>query len=38
MVSVTVPLHPALRDAALKVFWLDDANVPPPAPRLERRK
>jgi glycine/D-amino acid oxidase-like deaminating enzyme len=33
--SVTVPLHPALRDAAPKVFWLDDPNAPPPAPRLE---
>lgn len=30
-----MPLHPALRDAAPKVFWLDDPNAPPPAPRLE---
>jgi glycine/D-amino acid oxidase-like deaminating enzyme len=33
----TSPLHPALRDAAPKVFWLDDPDAPPPAPRLEGR-
>jgi glycine/D-amino acid oxidase-like deaminating enzyme len=38
MTSVTTsPLHPALRDAAPKVFWLDDPAAPPPAPRLEGR-
>jgi glycine/D-amino acid oxidase-like deaminating enzyme len=31
------PLHPALRDAAPKVFWLDDPAAPPPAPRLDGR-
>jgi glycine/D-amino acid oxidase-like deaminating enzyme len=29
------PQHPALRDAAPRVFWLDDPEAPPPAPRLE---
>jgi len=33
----TSPLHPALRDAAPKVFWLDDPTAPPPEPRLEGR-
>lgn len=38
MRSVTTPpLHPALRDAAPKVFWLDDPTAPPPEPRLEGR-
>jgi glycine/D-amino acid oxidase-like deaminating enzyme len=29
------PQHPALRDAAPAVFWLDDATAPPPAAPLE---
>ncbi len=29
------PQHPALRDAAPQVYWLDDPEAPPPAPRLE---
>jgi len=33
----TSPLHPALRDAVPKVFWLDDPDGPPPLPRLEGR-
>ena len=36
MPSVTKePSHPALRDAAPAVFWLDDPQAPQPAPRLE---
>jgi glycine/D-amino acid oxidase-like deaminating enzyme len=31
----TSPQHPALRDAAPRVFWLDDPDAPPPAPRLD---
>ena len=30
-----LPRHPALRDAAPVVFWLDDPEAPPPAPRLD---
>ncbi len=30
----TPPAHPALRDAAPSVFWLDDPDAPPAAPRL----
>ena len=30
-----VPRHPALRDAAPAVFWLDDPGAPPPEPSLE---
>jgi glycine/D-amino acid oxidase-like deaminating enzyme len=33
----TAPLHPALRDAAPRVFWLDDPSAPPPAPPLAGR-
>ncbi|HXL61633.1 MAG TPA: FAD-dependent oxidoreductase, partial [Mycobacterium sp.] len=32
-----VPRHPALRDAAPAVFWLDDPRAPQPEPRLESR-
>jgi glycine/D-amino acid oxidase-like deaminating enzyme len=32
---ITSPSHPALRDAAPSVFWLDDPDAPAPAPRLE---
>ncbi|HVC41572.1 MAG TPA: FAD-dependent oxidoreductase [Candidatus Saccharimonadales bacterium] len=32
-----VPRHPALRDAAPAVFWLDDPEAPRPEPRLEGR-
>jgi len=36
MRSVTQqPRHPALRDAAPAVFWLDDPQAPQPEPRLE---
>jgi glycine/D-amino acid oxidase-like deaminating enzyme len=35
--TTTSPLHPSLRDAAPQVFWLDDPDAPPPAPRLEGR-
>ena len=36
MPSVTEPpRHPALRDAAPAVFWLDDPRAPQPEPRLE---
>jgi glycine/D-amino acid oxidase-like deaminating enzyme len=36
MRSVTEPpRHPALRDAAPAVFWLDDAQAPHPEPRLQ---
>jgi glycine/D-amino acid oxidase-like deaminating enzyme len=31
----TLPAHPALRDAAPSVFWLDDPDAPAAAPRLE---
>jgi glycine/D-amino acid oxidase-like deaminating enzyme len=31
---VTGPRHPALRDSAPAVFWLDDADAPAPAPSL----
>ena len=30
-----LPRHPALRDAAPVVFWLDDPEAPPPAPRFD---
>jgi glycine/D-amino acid oxidase-like deaminating enzyme len=33
----TSPLHPALRDAAPRVFWLDDPSAPPPALPLQGR-
>jgi glycine/D-amino acid oxidase-like deaminating enzyme len=32
-----VPRHPALRDAAPSVFWLDDPRTPRPEPPLESR-
>jgi glycine/D-amino acid oxidase-like deaminating enzyme len=36
MPTVTAsPQHPALRDAAPKVFWLDDRSAPQPAPPLD---
>jgi glycine/D-amino acid oxidase-like deaminating enzyme len=38
MRSVTTSrMHPALRDAAPVVFWLDDPAAPPAAPRLDGR-
>jgi glycine/D-amino acid oxidase-like deaminating enzyme len=38
MITVTTsPLHPALRDAAPAVFWLDDPTAPPPAQMLTGR-
>ena len=36
MLDVTSPSHPSLRDAAPRVFWLDDRDAPAPAPPLER--